>query len=200
MTSNSNNMTSNFNTLDSEKARGGLVSFLSGLLANAVNAGAIMSGADPVVSTIVTLQVFGNLLTYFLDIMMAKREFHGTVLSYRAYAKRFEWFLASFQGPPFHKFVVACIIEAIIVFAAVRRLRELCDRHRIHFRYRDAALAAGVAALSFLLVMNVLRFNWVLHETESLTLNIVILAWMGLSTLVLLLAPNEKRVSLLLGK
>lgn len=183
--------TGTFNVFSSEKARGGLVSALSGAFANLINAGVIMSGADPVISTIITLQVFGNLLTYFLDIMFAKRDFQGSPLTYRAYARRFSWFLASFTGPPFHKFVVACIIEAIIVFAAMRRIRAFCDRHRIHFRYRDALLTAGVATLSFLMVMNVLRFNWVLDETESLTLNIVILAWMGLSTLMLLLTPKE---------
>lgn len=166
------------------------MSFLSGLLANLINAGAIILGADPVISTIVILQVFGNLLTYFLDIMLAKREFQGAPLSYRAYQRRFNWFLRSFAGPPFHKFVVACIIEAIIVFAAMRRVRVFCDRRRIHFKYRDALITAAIAAVSFLLVMNVLRFNWVLNETESLTLNIVILAWLGLSVLILLLTPD----------
>lgn len=180
-----------FDMLTSEKARGGIVSLSTGIAANLMNVALIAGGANPVFTTIITLQVFGNLLTYFLDIMVAKREFLGASLSYTAYASRFRWFLHSLAGPPFYKYIIACILEAIIVFAGMRRARSFCDARQIHFQYRDGLLAALIATVSFLLVMNVLRFNWVLNEQDSLTLDVVVLAWMGLSALMLLLTPMK---------
>lgn len=180
-----------FSVLTQEKARGGVASLISGIVANLANAALILAGANPAVSTVWTLQVAGNLLTYFLDIMIAKQEFHGRRVSYKDLKTRFTWFLTSIIGPSFHKFIVACVIEACIVYAGLSRARVWCDEHDYRFKLRDALLAAVIAAVSFILVMNVLRFNWVLQETESLTLNIVILAWMGLSVMILLVAPQS---------
>lgn len=178
-----------FSVLTEEKARGAVASCISGAVANLANGGLIMAGVNPVVSTLWTLQVAGNMLTYFLDIMIAKRDFHGARVPYTDYSKRFTWFVASLIGPSFHKFVVACIIEACLVYAGYARARAYCEQHNIRFKLRDAVLAAVIAMVSFVLVMNVLRFNWVLQETESLTLNIVVMAWMALSALVLLVTP-----------
>lgn len=183
-----------FNFLTQEKARGGVASFVSGVVANVMNAALIMAGMNPALSTALSMQIVGNLLTFFLDIMVAKRDFHGAHLPYRDLGTRFSWFLHSLVGPPIHKFIVACIIEGVVVFAGLKRAREYCDLHNIQFWMRDAILAGLVAALSFLLVMNVLRFNWVLDETPSITLDIVVLAWMGLSVLVLLLEESPPPV------
>lgn len=181
-----------FNVLTQEKARGGIASCISGALANALNAALIMAGMNPALSTVLSLQVVGNLLTYFLDIMVAKKDFYGKPMPYHQLSHRFRWFMQSFLGPPFHKFIVACIIEGVLVFAGLRRARAYCDLHKIHFWMRETVLAGVVAAVSFLLIMNVLRFNWVLGETESVTLNVVVLAWMALSVLGLLLeAPSN---------
>lgn len=179
-----------FNVLTNEKALGAVASLISGIISNIANAGLILTGVNPIVSTLVSLQVVGNLLTYFLDIMIAKHVFHGVAVPYGDIHTRFRWFLRSFKGPPFHKFIVACIIEAVIVSTGLIRAREYCDLHKIHFPLRDAVLAGLIAAASFLLIMNVLRFNWVLEETESFTLNVVVMAWMGLSVLVVLCAPT----------
>lgn len=178
-----------FSVLTEEKARGGIASIISGVVANLANGGLILAGVNPAVSTLWTLQVAGNLLTYFLDIMIAKRDFHGSKVSYKNLRTRFKWFLSSFTGPSFHKFIVACVIEATLVYAGLARARVYCDKLDIRFKLRDALLAAVIAGISFVLVMNVLRFNWVLHETESLTLNIVVMTWMGLSVLIMLMAP-----------
>lgn len=178
-----------FNVLTHEKLRGGVSSFISGLVANVANAGLIMMGVNPLVSTALTLQVAGNLLTYFLDIMIAKRDFGGVSVPYDDLSTRYAWLLRSFAGPPFHKFIVAAIIELVIVYASLAKAIIFCDKHGIKFWMRDAALAGAIAGLSFLLVMNILRFNWVFNETESITLNIVVLAWMGLSVLLFLLVP-----------
>lgn len=185
-------MRDSFNLLTEEKARGGVASFVSGVVANALNAGVMMTGVSPVLSTIITMQVAGNLLLYFLDIMMAKRDFNGSTMPYSDLRRRFHWFLRSFSGPPFHKFVVACIIEGALVYAGLKRARAYCDLHNIRFQMRDAVLAGCVAALSFVLIMNILRFNWVLDETESVTLNIVVIAWMSLSVLALLTGDTTR--------
>lgn len=182
--------TDSFNVLTTEKLRGGLASFISGVLSNAANAGLIVTGVNPILSTIITLQILGNLLTYVLDIMIAKRDFYGAHVSYKDLRARFIWLVKSFRGPPFHKFVVACIIEAVIVSSGLRGMRQFCDSHNINFPLRDAVLAGVVASISFILVMNVLRFNWVLNEEESVTLNIVVLAWMGISVLLLLVGVS----------
>lgn len=179
-----------FSMLTGEKGRGALVSCVTGVTANLVNAALIAMGGPPLLTTIISLQVFGNLLTYFLDIMVAKTTFGGTPLPYTEYASRFRWFMKSLLGPPFYKFVIASTIEAIIVFAGFRRATALCDEHNIKFRHRDAVLAAAIASLSFFLLMSVLRFDWVLNESESLTLDVVVLAWMGLSALAVLLTPK----------
>lgn len=178
-----------FSVLTEEKARGGVASMISGIIASLANGGLILAGVSPAISTLWTLQVAGNLFTYFLDIMIAKRDFHGKRVPYKDLQTRFRWFLGSFMGPSFHKFLVACIIEGCLVYAGLARARAYCDRIGLCFTLRDAFLAAAVATVSFLLVMNVLRFNWVLQETESLTLNIVVLTWMGVSVLVLLSVP-----------
>lgn len=180
-----------FNVLTTEKVRGGVASFISGVLSNVMNAGLIFTGMNPILSTVISLQLLGNLLTYFLDIMMAKKNFHGAPVSYSDLRTRFDWFVKSFNGPPFHKFIVACVIEAVIVAIGLIQARLYCDRHNIHFYLRDAVLAGLVACVSFVLVMNILRFNWVLEEAESVTLNIVVLAWMGLSVQMLLLSMPE---------
>lgn len=182
-------MVDTFSVLSEEKARGGMASLISGVVSNLANGGLILVGVNPAVSTLLTLNLAGNLLTYFLDIMIAKQNFHGSRVSYRDLRTRFRWFLSSFAGPSFHKLIVACIIEACLVYTSFARAKAYCDLHGIHFKLRDAVLAAAIAALSFILVMNILRFNWVLHETESQILNIVVLTWMGLSALVLLVTP-----------
>lgn len=181
-----------FNVLTTEKARGSVASLISGIITNVVNTMLILAGVSPVLSTVLTHQVVGNLFTYFLDIMIAKRQFHGVNVSYLNTRSRFRWFLDSFTGPPFHKFIIACIIEAILASAALSWARDLCDRHNIHFKMREAVLAGLVATVTFLLIMNILRFNWVLNETESLTLNIVIIAWMAMSVLSLLLTRRVR--------
>lgn len=168
-----------------EKARGAVASIISGIVANGVNTWLILVGVDAMVSTAIVLQLFGNVLTYTLDVMIAKREFYGEPVSYLDLGKRFSWFLRSLVGPPIHKFVVAALIEASIVYIGLKGAREFCDSHDIVFRLRDPILAALIASLTFVLFMNILRFNWVLEERQSLIMDVVILAWMGVSVLVL---------------
>lgn len=178
-----------FNVLTKEKVRGGVASAVSGCVANLMNVAMILFGMNPLISTTLSLQIFGNMLTYFLDIMMAKKKFHGKTVPYTDHVYRFSWFVKSFMGPPFHKFIVACIIEGVFVYAALMRAREFCEKRKIRFKLRDAGLAAIIGAVSFVFVMNFLRFNWVLEEEESLVLNIVIIAWMAIMVFMILLVP-----------
>lgn len=177
-----------FELFTGEKARGALASCISGILANAANAGLIIGfGVNPMLSTALVLQLGGNLLTYMLDIVIAKRLFGGIEIPYTEVCARFKFFALSLLGPMLHKFVVASIIEAAIVYVALNRAIRACDHRGIHFPLRDPILAGIIASITFILFMNILRFNWVYEENDSMLMNCVILSWMGLSSLIVLL-------------
>jgi hypothetical protein len=184
------------NLLTGEKLRGALAGVLTGSTASGLNWLAIGSlGLSTPVSAVLFLYLFGGMLGYSLDIVLAKREFldpatqQAIPVPYSAVGQRLLWLLGSFAGQTFFRFVATLIIETLTGVAVLQAVLAYMDRKKLWAepqrsrKLRDAAVSVGVAAAVFVLFGNILRFDWAYNEAAHPLLNMVVLMWMALSML-----------------
>ena len=179
-----------------EKVRGAIAGIITGTAASGLNwVGIGTLGLSTPASAVLFQYLFGGVLGYSLDIVLAKREFVDAAtqqpveLPYAAVGQRLMWLLGSFVGPTFFRFVVTLIIETLTGIAIMQAVLEHLDRRKLwaepagRRRVRDAAVAIAVAVAVFVLFGNILRFDWAYNETAHPLLNMVVLMWMALSML-----------------
>lgn len=185
-------------TFGSERFRGLVMSAISGVTANLLNfAGMKYLGLSVQVSSVLFLQVLGNILGYVLDILFAKRTFKirnyrgsGNVydgpLPYRDVVSRFKWLVRSFISKQFYRFLVTVIIDTLVSLALLNWSIKAMDAKHIltDFKYRNFALASLIAVGTFFLYVNILRFDWAYSDDDMPIFNVIILMWV---TLVLML-------------
>ena len=201
------------NTFTEEKIRGLIASMCSGGIASGLNFGGIAVGISPAVSTLLAIYILGNLLTYWFDILFAKRVFHisqgyaGVApyegpLPYTAFGTRLVWLLRSMAGPQFFRFVISVIIDTLVGLAVMKTTIELLDQYQIlveYRTYRDFGVASFISLATFFLFVNVLRFDWAYNDGRNSNdhiMNIVVLAWLGISmmTFAVIMRPNGSDV------
>lgn len=187
------------NTFTAEKIRGLLASLASGATASGLNFAGIALGLSPAASSLLSVYILGNLLTYCFDILFAKRDFHipsgyggkrsdyeGPV-AYTAIGVRMAWLLRSMVGPQFFRYVISVIIDTLTGLAILKTTLDILDEHEIlmDYRvYRDFGVSSIITLMTFFLFVNVLRFDWAYSDKPGQsdhTMNIVVLAWLATS-------------------
>lgn len=177
-----------------EKWRGLFMSLVSNIFANGLNfALTTFVGLPIMASTVLSLQVFNNLLGYILDILFAKRAFrlrsYNGIADYRGpvpysdLATRGKWLLRSFVSKQFFRYLITILIDIVVTLLVMRwAIREL-DKRKImmDFKYRNLLLAVVVATLSFFLYVNVLRFEWAYLDDEQPVFNLMVMMWVTLA-------------------
>lgn len=200
-------------TFTEEKIRGLIASLISGATASGINFGGIAIGMNPAVSTLLSIYILGNLMTYWFDILFAKRVFHipqgyaGIVpyegpLPYTAVGTRLMWLLRSMAGPQFFRFVISVIIDTLVGLAVMKTTIELLDENEVlleYRAYRDFGVASIITLATFFLFVNVLRFDWAYNDGRNSNdhiMNIVVLAWLGLAmmTFAVIMRPKSAYV------
>lgn len=182
-------MTQSFEVFNEEKARGMACSTVSGCIAGGLTVAGVKLGMKTTTSAVVFLYIVGNIMTYAADIMFAKRSFlqDGRIvrLPYDAFHKRSAYLLRSFVGRKFVKFGVTVLLDTLIGLALLRAATRFMDENDflVHFKYRDAITAILITIFTFMLYLNILRFDWAYSDVENPMLNVTVLMW---STLVLL--------------
>lgn len=174
-----------------EKIRGMIASLVASVSGNAMNIfGQSVLHLNPLLSTALFLQLGGNLIGYFLDIVAAKEKFSGTRVPYTDILKRVILALRSFSSTMFSKFTVTVIIDTVIVIEMLKTALDVFDAYDIKFKFRNEITAAFISLLTFVLWVNALRFNWAYVEEDNPLMNIVMIAWLGLTLMVFCATRN----------
>lgn len=182
----------------SERFRGLLMSAISGVLANLLNfVGIKYMGLSVQLSSVLFLQVMGNVMGYILDILFAKKNFiinnfHGSgtnfdgPLPYREIGTRVKWLVNSFLSKQFYRFIITVIIDTLVSLSLLNWSIKAMDSKKIltEFKYRNFMLAALIAVGTFFLYNNILRFDWAYVDHDQPIFNVIILMWV---TLVLMM-------------
>jgi hypothetical protein len=155
-------------------------------------------GLSPIISAFLFLYVVGAPLGYSLDVLFAKRDFAQRTTAegnapkpvrvlYSDLGRRARWLARSFTRRYFVRFIVTVIIETLTGLVMLDAAIRAMDRYAVlpeHRLARDAAAAVVVTVVNFFLFGNILRFDWAYREVENPTMNIAVLAWLGVSMLV----------------
>lgn len=190
------------NTFTQEKMRGLIASLVSGATASGLNFGGMAIGLSPAVSSTLSVYIIGNLLTYWFDILFAKRVFNlpagsggrtthyeGPV-AYTDIGARFVWLLRSMMGPQFFRYVISVIIDSLVALAIMKTIIEILDKHEVlvEYRlYRNFGVSSIISLATFFLFVNVLRFDWAYNDgknSDDHVMNIVVLAWLALAMML----------------
>ena len=200
------------NTFTGEKLRGFVASMTSGATASGLNFAGMALGLSPAISSLLAVYVLGNLLTYWFDILFAKKvftlpngfrgypgPFEGPV-PYSAFGVRFAWMLRSMVGPQFFRYVISVVIDTLTGLAMLKTALDVLDAYDIltddrYKLYRDFGVSSIISFLTFFLFANVLRFDWAYTSRDDHVMNIVVLAWLALSIMAfaIIMRPPERR-------
>jgi hypothetical protein len=194
-----------------EKWRGLLMSMISGGTSNALNLFCTQVLGMPIIlSTVICLLLFNNILTYTLDILFAKRSFrvrhyqgrpnYEGPIPYGDLATRGAWLLRSFISKQFYRYVITIIIDIFITIVVLRYAIAELDRRKIltDFKYRNVIVAALISIVSFFLYVNVLRFDWAYADDDQPVFNIIVMMWVTIvvmmyaATQLTIMQPSPK--------
>tara|TARA_B110000037_G_scaffold221716_1_gene293702 strand:+ start:2960 stop:3502 length:543 start_codon:yes stop_codon:yes gene_type:complete len=128
--------------------------------------------------------IVANILSYSFDILLAKDNFNGVRVSLYDVKFRFTYLLEKMLSYQIVKFFIIVAIDLILVNSVFKRTRKLLDKKNIKFKNRDQILMFTLTTLSFLLYGNMLRFNWVYLEKTSMTLDVLLMAWLSILFLI----------------
>ena len=176
-----------------EKVRGMFASVAAGLTGNAMNVfGQSIIGLNPLVSTVIFLQVGGNLIGYMLDILFAKEVIAGSRVPYTAFLSRLAFMLGSIASTMFFKFIITVIIDSIIVVEMLSAAMNILDKNGIKFRFRNELVAAAISVVTFILWTNALRFNWAYAEFNNPVMDIIMVAWLAIVIMIFCATRNVR--------
>jgi hypothetical protein len=128
--------------------------------------------------------IVANILSYSFDILLAKENFNGDRVSLYDVKFRFNYLLEKMLSYQIVKFFIIIAIDIILVNSVFKRTRKFLDKKNIKFKNRDQILMFVLTTLSFLLYGNMLRFNWVYIEKTSLTVDVLLMAWLSIIFLI----------------
>lgn len=187
------------------KQRGTVTTLVSGALGNALHLIFLQTGLGQT-GAFVLFVIIGNIITYSLDILFAKRVFHiahgfaGQVpytgsIPYHDLITRAQWLIKSFVSLHFFRFSITILVDLIISLSLIDFLKKFCDARDIHFWARDFIIATVVPAFTFLLFLNILRFDWAYSEKASPIMNVMVLLWVSVVILIFVLNTNVNKLS-----
>lgn len=180
-----------------EKLRGAVMSVITGVLANVLNVGGQAMGVPIQLSSFLSLNLIGNLLSYILDILFAKQNFYtgGTVskISYTDFKTRLSWLGSSFFNKYFFRFVITVFLDTIIYLSLLDYTIYLMNSYKLFmdYKYRDVVLAGIIALVTFVLYVNVIRFDWAYSHEENPLMNVLIIVWLTLLLVVYTMFRNN---------
>ena len=175
---------------DSQAFRGTIASIITTIIANTLNIIYMKYNKkkndkfDPTLSTFLILFVFGNTLSYCLDILFAKKIFDEIEIPYDEFSTRFIWLLNSFFTIQFIKFILTIVLDMIIVNTIFDKLKILLNKYNINFYYRDGIVISILSLITFVTYVNLLRFHWAYVENIDPWMNMTMYAWIFLSVLI----------------
>ena len=183
------------NLLKNEKNMGKLTSITSVIIANILNY--ILNigfGINIQESTGISLYLIGNILGYVLDILFAKKNLYlidknGNPKLIDNFNDKIKFVLLSFIDKYFIKYVILCVIDAIIGLILLKYCIEILDENKIllNFKYRNLIVALLIPTVTYFLYVTDLRFDWAYEYNENFLLNVLMYVWL---TIVLLFAVN----------
>jgi hypothetical protein len=147
-------------------------------------------------STFISIFIFGNILSFCLDMMLAKKkirlpmykgtkDYYGPV-PYREYWYRGEFMLRSLLSPIFIQFMILGIIDTIINLSLLKFIIKLSDKYSIlnKWKHRKVVFAALTSSLTFGLFINQLRFQWAYEENSNFVFDMLMYIWFTLILLI----------------
>lgn len=124
--------------------------------------------------------IIANLLSYSLDILLAKDNFGGVRISLYDQSFRFKYLMKKFFTYELVKFFIIVCIDFIIVNSVFKSAIKFLDKKDIKFKNRDQIVLFLLTSFSFMLYGNMLRFEWVYVEKTNLTLDVLLLSWLSI--------------------
>ena len=183
------------NLLKNEKNMGKLTSITSVIIANILNY--ILNigfGINIQESSGISLYLIGNILGYVLDLLFAKKKLYlidknGNPKLIDNFNDKIKFVLLSFVDKYFIKYVILCVIDAIIGLILLKYCIKILDENKIllNFKYRNLIVALLIPTVTYFLYVNNLRFDWAYEYNENFLLNVLMYVWL---TIVLLFAVN----------
>ena len=183
------------NLLKDEKKLGKLTSITAVIIANILNY--ILNigfGINIQESSGISLYLIGNILGYVLDLLFAKKKLYlidknGNPKLIDNFNDKIKFVLLSFVDKYFIKYVILCVIDAIIGLILLKYCIEILDENKIllNFKYRNLIVALLIPTVTYFLYVNNLRFDWAYEYNENFLLNVLMYVWL---TIVLLFAVN----------
>lgn len=166
----------------SEKTKGAITSVVSGSLSSLAHMlGVSAFNMSAPVSAFWFLYVFGNVLSYSMDIVFAKEKFfiHGryVVVPHRDLMARLHILARYLVSHQTWKFAISALLDTLLGLIIIVNLIKILDHERIFQQYakwRNAAIALAVPTFTFFLFVNILRFNWAYKHTSSTELTVLI--------------------------
>jgi len=143
-------------------------------------------------STFLSIYIIGNILIYSSDILFAKERFplppshRVTLVPYSDLSTRASWLLHSLYQKYFFRFLITVVIDTMVGLTLLRLILQKLDSLNIltKWKYRNFVVAWGVAALTYLLYLSTLRFQWAYQYQENPLMNILVMAWLSLALLI----------------
>ena len=174
-----------------EKLRGAVTAWTTAIAANSLNMLGASLGMNPQLSSVLFLSLFGGLLNYALDILFAKEVFMvgGKVgpVPYGDLSTRFAWLLASLSQKYFFRYIITLLIDSII-FVAIFRFVKMSVTYKQLVPQKNKVVellvAGGISLFTFVLYMNVLRFDWAYSHENNPILNMLVIIWLTIVVLV----------------
>lgn len=170
--------------MEYEKFRGLLTAIISGSCAGGLNEMLLYLGVPVLTSTTISMYIFGNIAAYALDILLAKKKFSNKIISYSDIKFRFQWMLKSFISKMFARFIIVTMVDALIGITILKYLLKKLDEKNIHFKFRNLIASGVVALFTFLLYVNVLRFDWVYKEDTDHLSNLIVIVWASIVIMI----------------
>lgn len=170
-----------------EKMRGLGCSVVSGLVTSGLVYLGVTSGLGIEWSQALIGNLFGNFLSYSLDIFFAKSHFNNSQVPYTDFLSRYKWWSKSLLSKFMFRFIVSVILDTAISLVLLRSAIEELDRRQIMASnpklrsVRNVAVALLISVFTFLLYVNILRFDWAYNETSQPLLNTMVLMWTTVS-------------------
>ena len=128
--------------------------------------------------------IIGNVLSYSLDILLAKQYFDNKKISYSNIRERFIYLMKSYFSASFVKFLVTVFIDLILKYSIFKTMVEILSVHGIILPYRDNILLTVIPIFTFIMFINNLRFNWAYKNDSDYITELIVLTWFALSIII----------------
>lgn len=177
-----------------EKTRGALLSIVSGVTSGALTFAGVKAGLSAQTSATIFLYGVGSFATYIADILFAKKMFRNAAgdtveVPYSNLKERFQYLMLSFMSHKLLRFIVTVVLDTLIGIALLRAAIKFMNENKflMNFKYRDTVTSVLIATLTFVLYVNVLRFDWAYSDDEG-TLVVDVLVHMWLTVVLVIFA------------